>query len=215
MKLKFLALTLCMATLSCTSMNAQDTRLQPRKSAAKTKLLSKDTISATFFGASDNTAISFSGTSSGQVGVLNDPPTLTPLTFTQHKHANGKGIKLSSAGDYFLLDKGRYLVLFTGTFQVSATENERIRDFAPGVFFNVALQLGSNVIFTNGESHQANLDDTGITYISKVIKVDHDRTNLSVVVGNVSVFVGQLVELEILANLNALTRSITILKLDD
>jgi len=214
MKCKLLALTLCLASLSCKEIKANNSNLQAEKRA-----LSKGKSNATFFAASDNTPLFFPETASG----LETPtaPYVIPLTFTQAKHSQGKGIKASPRGDYFLLDEGSYLVLFTGTFSTNQ----------PAADFDVALQLGSDVIFDNFESLLGESTSMCLTNLYKVVEVK-ERTTLSVVVQNefeeffdaatqgpaqVPAPVPQpnqpQPENSFVPALNALTRSITIIKL--
>jgi hypothetical protein len=209
MKFKLLALTLCMAALSSVSLKAQDAKLLPLKYAADSKVVSKDKKSRTYFSASDAAQISL--TQSTHAQTLPQIP-FVPLTFTTHIHANGKGIK--SNGDQFRLSKGIYLVMFTGTFQVAGPEDD--------VYFDVALQVGSDQLFINSESHESQFfddtigvvvpgDSTGISSIFKVIEVKKP-TDISIVARNTT-SVTALQERGTIVN--ALTRSLTILKLAD
>jgi hypothetical protein len=167
MKFKFLALTMCALTLACASIHAKNTRVLTPKKAKKAMLLSKEKSGLQFFGASDGSTI-----------TLASPTTAwTPLTFTKHKHFHGDSIKPNAAGDTFLLETGTYYVTFTGTFSGAITQNGQDE----GVFYNVALQLGPNVIFINTDSQEPNgFESACISTISKVIQVT-SPTNLSIV----------------------------------
>jgi len=204
MKFKFLALAIGMATLICPNLNAKNTK-SAGKHAKALDVLSKDSETRTFYSASDNASITLAPVNFNTPEFTNGA--LIPLTFTQHIHAHGKGIK--GKGDKFLLDKGIYLVLFTGTFQANNGP----------FFFDVVLRLGSSTVFTNIDSHDGVSNDTtflfdatGITTFFKVIQVNKP-TNLSVAarVLNQSNFFDQ----ESITNpVTALTRSLTIIKLD-
>jgi hypothetical protein len=183
MKFKFLVLTLCMAALSSACLKAQDGMRLPRKCAAKAKVLSKDKEATSFFGASSATVIPLKGVS---------PALYVPLSFATHDHSRGKSIK--SYGDHFRLDKGVYLILFTGTFEVESGGG--------GTPLDIALQLGSNTIFINSDSHDEGEDFVGISSTTKIIEVE-ERTKLSVLARTTRVG----------AQVNVLDRSLSILKL--
>jgi len=208
MKFKLLALTLCLATLSCLNLNAQAQKVKkpniakntknPRISPAS-KLLSKDSADFYFFEASDTNPFVFTGSSV-------TPPNFVPLPFTQQKLSHGQSIKPNATGTQFLLEKGTYLVLFTGTFQTDLT----ISPTEEGIFFDIALQLGPNAIFINTDSGNPLSGDgfgdfaspISLCCTSKVVEVDKP-TNLAVVVsGTVDNTV-----------ITTTTRSITIVKL--
>jgi hypothetical protein len=169
-----------MATVSCLSLNAQDAKLLPLKRTADAKILGKGKANFAFYGASDISRIPLPGFASS---------TFVKLPFTQDVHAHGKYIKAEDNGLEFHLEKGSYLVTFTGTFSVGALNDEVITIHGSGVFFDVALQVGSNILFINTDSHDASnngifagaeIDDTGVSSISQIIKVK-EHTKLSVV----------------------------------
>jgi hypothetical protein len=171
MKLKLLALALSLIALSGTSVVAKDAKVLSPKKAKKvlsSKEKSEELSHLTFFGASDELPITLTGGSG-----------FTPLTFTQHQHSQGKGIKPNAAGNQFLLNPGTYYVAFTGTFQVTLPATG---DF--GVNYDIALQLGANPpIFVNTGSQQnasSNFDSIGVNSISKVFQVI-TPTTLSIV----------------------------------
>lgn len=152
----------------------------------------------TFFSASDNAAQTFSGPTTTPPIT----PIFIPLTFTQHLHHHGHSIK--SNGDQFRLKKGTYLVSFTATFTAGSQVT-----VAP-TYFDIALQVGSKLFFVNTDSHFALDPDaptfstsTGIASFNKIIEIDDDHKDLSVVVRNTSSF----------QTVTATTRSITIKKL--
>jgi hypothetical protein len=194
MKFKLLALTCFLAALSCFNLNAQAHKVNKPKATNASKL-SKDSKDSIFFEASDTNPFVFTGSSVN--------PTFVPLPFTQQKLHHGHSIQPNATGTQFLLEKGTYLVLFTGTFQTDdSTGHQNI-----GIFFDVALQLGSNTIFINTDSHEplsTDFDPIGISSTNKVLEVDKP-TNLSVVVRGTTD----------LSTVTALTRSLTILKLNE
>jgi hypothetical protein len=175
MNFKLLALTLCMATLSFVNLRAEDSKLT-RKSIAGVKLLSKGEASLPFYSASDKSTVTLFGATTASY---------VALPFTRDIDVNGKGIKANKNGDQFRLNKGTYLILFSGTFQAHGLADSEAVDFA---YLEVALQVGPNIIFINTDSHnllEDGEDANGISSISKVIEVD-EPTTLSLVVRDVS-----------------------------
>jgi hypothetical protein len=199
MKFKFLALTLCMASLSCIHLQAQSVKDQNAKHSSMkglhTNVMSKDGADFTFFGASDVAPFTLTGSPT---------PTFVPIPFTQHHISHGKAVKSNATSDQFLLRKGTYLILFTGTF--TADDNpSTLGDL--GIFFDIALQVGSNTIFLNTDSHEplsSGFDATGVSCVSKVIEVDKP-TPLSIVARDTTD----------MTTVDLTTRSISIIKLDD
>lgn len=196
MKFKFLALTMCLWTLSSLSLQAANLKSKQGASYPKmdnrAKVQSKHKASPNFFGASSAVGIPL-------IGIT--PQVFVPLTFELHEHSHGKTIKAEN-GSQFWLDKGTYLVLFSGTFVVIAPQNPVLSEFQDVAAYNVALQLGSNVIFTNTDSADAEDSSTASSAITKVIEVT-EPTKLSVVAS--ATVPG--------AYVNASSRSITILQL--
>jgi hypothetical protein len=182
MKFKFSVLAFSLASLAFTNLAFVDLH------AKNAKIFSKDLEKSSFFSASDTAAQTFNGSTT--------IPKFIPLTFTQNLHHRGHAIK--SNGDQFRLKEGVYLVSFSGTFAVAGVPN--------AVNYDVALQLGSKFIFINTDSHEAPEGAaTGITSVTKIIKVDDEHTDLSVVVRNTTP--------SSTATVTATTRSITIEKL--
>jgi hypothetical protein len=177
MKFKFLAFAVCIAALSTVGIEAKDIF-----SKKANNLLSKDKSSIIFFGAEDTSLITLVGTTTSAY---------TPLTFTQDQLSNGITTDVTSS--QFLLKEGTYKISFAGTFQSG---------FPPS-FYNIALQVGSHIIFINTDSLEFfPFDSFGISTIYKVIEVDK-ATTLSIVARNTTP--GATVALT--------TRSITIQKL--
>jgi hypothetical protein len=161
MKFKLLALTMCALILSSASVQAKNAKVFTSKSAKKAHLLSKSMPNTTFFGAEDTSTISLTG----PTGVW------TPLPFTMDQLSNGTSITPNGASNTFLLAKGTYFISFTGTFADTGGDT---------AFYDIALQLGTNVIFINTDSQETVTDNIGISTIYKVIEVD-TPTNLSIV----------------------------------
>lgn len=194
MKQTLLALIMCKVLLAGTDLQAE---AKPFKEKTFTKQLSKDKSLTTFFAASDTQPLSIPPILTDSNFYFNTS-NFVPVTFTQEIHAQGKGIKAGANGASFLLEKGTYYVLFTGTFSTTALFG----------FFDVGLQLGSELIFVNSHSLDTFVDSTGVVNLYKVIDVKED-SSLSVVVDNESFSE----EEEALNEISALTRSITIIKL--
>lgn len=190
MKFKFLTLALLMATLSSFTINAQKALVKKPKMAKALKSLSKGASDFIFFEASDTNPYVLTGSLT---------PVYVPLPFTQQKIHHGDAIKPNSTGTEFLLERGTYLVLFTGTFFANPNGGDE------GVFFNIALQLGPNTIYINTDSRIGagdGLESIGISCIPKVIEVDKPTT-LSLV-AEATTFD---------TTVTAMTRSLTIIKL--
>jgi len=194
MKFKFSTLVFSLANLALTSL-ALISLTSTNLHAKNVKLLSKDPVIKSFFSAADNTAQTITGPiSSCSTALL--PPFIS-LTFKQHRHQRGRAIK--SNGYQFHLKKGTYLVSFTGTFTVGAGEGGG----AASTNFDIALQLGPKFIFANTNSQDTFIDTAGLVSFTKIIKVDEEHQNLSVVVRTTTPF----------NFTKATTRSITIEKL--
>jgi len=194
MKFKFLALAICLATCNLLHLQAAGQKDTPYKKQSMQKGMSKGKSAPNFFGASSSTTIPLDGTMN---------PVFVPLSFEVHEHSHGKSIKAEDSS-HFKLEKGKYLVLFSGTFVAvqslfSPFQQVEEVDYAT---IEVALQLGSNVIFINTDTHDTFDDTTGVSAITKVVEVN-EPTTLSVVAKAPGI--GNFV--------NASFRSITILKL--
>jgi len=167
MKFKFSALAFSLASLAIANF-ATDL---PAKTA---QLLSKDPVIKSFFSASDSAAQIFTGPSTSTSPL----PSFIRLTFTQDLHHRGHAIK--SNGDQFRLKEGTYRVSFTGTLN----NNNNV----PGVnniTYDMALQLGSKFIFINTDSEGTPLNNTtNITSFTRIVKVDDEHKDLSIVIRN-------------------------------
>lgn len=196
MKFKFLALALSL-TFICPSLQAKNVK-STHKQAKTADLLGKDQKIRTYFSASDDAVIEIPAPTVQRHGIEETffNGLYVPLTFTRFVHAHGKGIK--AKGDTFLLDKGVYLVLFSGTFNVNGDEGE-------AAFFDITLHLGSSTVFTNSDSHVQNFDSTGISTFFKVIQVNKP-TNLKILARNRASFA--------ISTTSSTMRSLTIIKLD-
>lgn len=160
MKSKFLALTVALATLSFAPVSAQNVKTCPYA-----KMLSKDSSSLPTYRASATSGI----------GLVGSPTaTYSLLPFTQHPHLHGAGIHPNKRGTKFKLERGTYLISFTGTAQSTAGDISLI---------DVALQLGDEIIAVNTNSIETSFDNFQILSTTTQIHLDK-KTNVSIIARN-------------------------------
>src|SRR5581483_10457040 len=169
MKHRFFTIALCVATLSFVNGSAQEAKLQRNVSPSSKQLIPKGSDSPSFLKANGTSHI-----------LLNGDPAApsTSLTFSKNVLIRGKGIKAKKNGHEFVLEKGSYLVYFTGTFQ------------ALGPLFNPATQEFGFKLNSQVLSPQSNLEfiegnPFATRTISTLIKVKKKST-LSVVARDIT-----------------------------
>jgi len=175
MKFRQIAYALCLMTLSTINAEAKSVKnVASKKKVAFQKaypqLMSKDVSSLPFYNATDTSIITLNGATTSA---------FQPLSFEDFVHDETGSVKASKSGNQFRLDEGAYLVMFTGTFEADLTDETS----ALGIFFDIALQLGQDVILINTDSRDplaSGFEPISISSTSQVIKVDK-KTNLSVV----------------------------------
>jgi len=174
----FSTFAISLATLAFGDVHAKNAH------AKNAKLIAKDPVIKSFFSAADNAPQTFTGPESPTSPL----PSFAPLTFTKHVYHRGHAIE--SHKDKFRLKKGVYLISFAGTFTGSITDSAEI--------FDIALQLGSDVIFINTDS--ADFINPAMSSFTKTIRVEDGQKDLSIVVRTQTP----------LSTVTASTRSITI-----
>lgn len=160
MKSKFLALTVALATLSFAPASAQNAQTCPYA-----KMLSKTSADLPTYRASDVAPIALVGSPTA---------TYTRLSFTRHTHLHSAGIHPHKKGTKFKLERGTYLISFTGTAQSTAGDISLI---------DVALQLGDEIIGVNTNAIETGFDNFQILSTSIQINLDK-KTRVSVIARN-------------------------------
>lgn len=160
---KLLVLTLSLVTLSFVNGNAQEAKgcSHCKKDGS---VVSKG---IPFFKASGTSAISLVGSA-----TLEN----TLLTFTDHKHIHGGGIESKKHGSEFILDKGSYQIVFTGTFQ-AITGGDILS------LIDVGIKVNSKVIGVNTNNIESDFDSFQILTTSQIIHLKK-KSKISIIARN-------------------------------
>jgi len=183
---------LCMATLVCVQVSAGVMNKQHDAKMKSAQLLRKSLTSGSFLSASGSTPLTIAG---GTVPIGN----FVPITFPNSIQQQGDAIEEKRNKFEFELEKGSYLVTFTGTFNQSST-----RAFT-GVFKEIAIQIGPKLAFFLFDFNEVGNPQSN--FMSQIIHLN-TKSKISIV-ARVENFTSRI------ESLTVLNRSVSIVRLHD